>query len=102
MNDTYIDVDPAPAETPLTIDELLAARASIDKEIAARRDETIEDIKRYIAEFNITQADIFGKTRKALPPKYRDPATGKTWSGKGKAPAWIKDLDETSRDLLKV
>ena len=23
-------------------------------------------------------------------PKYRDPATGTTWSGRGKEPAWIK------------
>ena len=25
----------------------------------------------------------------AIAPKYADPATGKTWSGRGKAPAWL-------------
>lgn len=25
----------------------------------------------------------------SLPPKYRDPKTGKTWSGRGRAPAWL-------------
>jgi hypothetical protein len=24
-------------------------------------------------------------------PKYRDPASGKTWTGKGKAPGWINE-----------
>lgn len=25
----------------------------------------------------------------AVAPKYADPSTGKTWSGRGKAPAWL-------------
>ena len=24
-----------------------------------------------------------------LPPKYRNPKTGETWSGRGRAPAWL-------------
>jgi DNA-binding protein H-NS len=27
--------------------------------------------------------------------KYRDPATGKTWSGLGTVPGWIRDKDRT-------
>lgn len=27
--------------------------------------------------------------RKRVPPKYRDPATGQTWSGRGRTPRWI-------------
>lgn len=30
-----------------------------------------------------------GETKAALPPKYLDPKTGKTWSGRGRAPAWL-------------
>jgi len=26
---------------------------------------------------------------RTLEPKYKDPATGKTWSGRGKKPAWV-------------
>ena len=26
---------------------------------------------------------------KKVAPKYRDPATGETWSGRGKAPKWL-------------
>ncbi|AVK72235.1 hypothetical protein BJN34_0265 [Cupriavidus necator] len=27
--------------------------------------------------------------REPLPAKYSDPKTGKTWSGRGRAPAWL-------------
>lgn len=29
------------------------------------------------------------KVKAAIPPKYRDPATGKTWSGRGHQPGWM-------------
>ena len=29
-------------------------------------------------------------TRRPLPPLYRDKKTGKTWSGRGRQPLWIK------------
>lgn len=31
--------------------------------------------------------------RAATPPKYRDPATGKTWSGRGSMPVWMAGED---------
>ena len=103
MDDMIHEVPPTRLnETPLSLDELLAARSRLVKEIAGLRAETIENVKRYIAEFNISSAELFGKVRKALPPKYKDPATGKTWTGKGKPPAWIKDLDEAQRDALRI
>lgn len=30
------------------------------------------------------------KVQKSVAPKYRDPETGKTWSGRGRAPTWLK------------
>jgi DNA-binding protein H-NS len=29
------------------------------------------------------------KVRSSVAPKYKDPATGKTWTGRGRAPAWL-------------
>ena len=48
--------------------------------------------------YGITAADLggVGKTPKTpstaspVPAKYRDPDSGKTWSGRGRAPLWIK------------
>lgn len=32
--------------------------------------------------------------------KYADPKSGATWSGRGRAPAWIKDVKDRSRFLI--
>jgi DNA-binding protein H-NS len=34
-------------------------------------------------------------------PKYRDPATGATWSGRARPPAWIKDAKDRSVFLIE-
>ncbi|CAB3755457.1 H-NS histone family protein [Paraburkholderia humisilvae] len=40
------------------------------------------------------------KTKGKMPPKYRDPKTGATWSGHARPPAWIKDVKDRSRFLI--
>jgi DNA-binding protein H-NS len=40
------------------------------------------------------------KTKGKMPPKYRDPKTGATWSGYARPPAWIKDVKDRSRFLI--
>lgn len=67
----------------------------------ARRNEVanvIAEIKEKIAEFGLSAGDLGyaegarrGRPPKKapLPPKYRDPKTGATWSGRGKPPRWI-------------
>lgn len=36
-----------------------------------------------------------------VPAKYRDPDTGATWSGRARPPAWIKDVADRSKFLIK-
>lgn len=69
--------------------QMAAAR---EKEVAA----TIEQIKERIAEYGITAEELGFSSKRStsrktggLPPKYRDPKTGATWSGRGRAPAWL-------------
>ena len=85
--------------------ELLAQRETLDKAIAEARQtelsDTIGKVRALVAEFGLTSADIFGagkpRTQKAssgkVAPKYKDPATGATWTGRGKAPKWIEGKD---------
>jgi DNA-binding protein H-NS len=35
-----------------------------------------------------------------LPPKYRNPKTGETWSGHARPPVWIKDVKDRSKFLI--
>ncbi len=41
-----------------------------------------------------------GQAKGKLPPKYRDPKTGATWSGHARAPEWIKHVKDRSVFLL--
>lgn len=73
----------------------------------------VEDIRAKVAEYGITEKDIFGSKRgrpakgakpkaEGVAPRYRnqDPKTGATWSGRGRAPAWIKDAKNRDRFLI--
>src|ERR1700744_2183934 len=41
-----------------------------------------------------------GATKGKLPPKYRDPKSGATWSGHARPPAWIKNVKDRSKFLI--
>ena len=89
----------------LTYTELLAQRRELDEKIEAIRKEeqagAISKIRQIVADYGLTADDIFGRSTKArssssgstVAPKYRDPATGQTWTGRGKPPKWIADKD---------
>ena len=83
----------------------------------AEAEKVITGIKAQIAKYSLTPSDLFegrvldisattvsaqkpraqpavkasDKKSDRLAPKYMDPVTKKTWSGRGKAPAWIKE-----------
>lgn len=85
--------------------DLLAQRQALDAQIeSARQSElstAISRVREMVAEFGLTEQDVFGKPGRAassakgskVAAKYRDPATGATWTGRGKAPKWIADQD---------
>lgn len=72
---------------------------------AARKAETaavIAEIRKKMAEYGITAADLggggkAGKARKAVAAKYRNPAGGETWSGRGRVPKWLVALEGVGR-----
>ena len=73
-------------------EELLRqAEEARKSEIAA----VVAEIKAKMAEFSLTVADLRNGGRKgsrkpsSVAPKYRDPGTGETWSGRGKEPRWL-------------
>jgi DNA-binding protein H-NS len=40
------------------------------------------------------------KTKGALPPKFLDPKSGMTWSGRGRVPAWLASAKDRSKYLV--
>lgn len=86
--------------------ELLKQREALEQQIteARRRElsEAIAQVRSMVTEFGLTSQDVFpvgraGRTAAStgakVAPKYRDPATGQTWTGRGKAPKWIQGQD---------
>ncbi len=84
--------------------ELLKQREALELQISnARRDEVanaIAQVRALIDEYALTQQEVFptGRARSAtsgtrVAAKYRDPASGQTWTGRGKAPKWIQNQD---------
>ena len=66
----------------------------------------MSQVRALVAEFGLTAQDVFptGKSRSAssgskVAAKYRDPATGNTWTGRGKAPKWI-DCKDRAKFLI--
>lgn len=67
----------------------------------------IAEIKRIMAQFSISPADLGfggrgGKSKgkgAAVVAKYRDPVSGKTWSGRGRRPAWVTELEAQGKKL---
>lgn len=84
--------------------ELLAQRAALEQQIASVRQaevaEALQSIRALVEAFGLTPQDVFPPATRqrrtaSVAPKYRDPATGSTWTGRGKPPAWIRDRDRT-------
>ena len=93
-----------------TYKDLLQQREALEKAIADARNREVSDavgkVRALVAEYGLTAQDVFpsGRAPKAagtkatvkVAPKYRDPATGQTWTGRGKAPKWIEGKDRAA------
>ncbi|MDQ0621020.1 H-NS family nucleoid-associated regulatory protein [Paraburkholderia graminis] len=99
-------------------------QAQADALLAKKSSAVIEKIKSLMAEHGLTTADIdahagrkkpgpkpgakaangaaqvTGKTKGKLPPKYLNPKTGETWSGHARPPAWIANVKDRTKFLI--
>lgn len=99
-------------EIQAQIRELTTAAATARK---VELDHALATIQELIQQYDLTQEDVLGvfkKRRGRTPgpkagpatkgvPKYRDPETGRTWTGQGKPPNWIKNAPDRSAFLIE-
>lgn len=95
---------------------LARQQAELERLIAdtrkAERAGVITQIKQMMADHGITPADLAGRVGRPpkaadgetpaprkVAPKFRDPATGDTWSGRGLKPKWLAAALESGRKL---
>jgi DNA-binding protein H-NS len=80
--------------------ELLAQHAALEAQIKIARDAELDGVRAQIiqliedyelqAEFTYTRRAERAKAQ----AKYRDPESGATWTGRGRAPAWMEGKDK--------
>ena len=85
------------------LQELIAQTEALDQQLQAlqrsQRADAIAQVRALMNQFGLTAADLRGAPAKAagrpaaaggkVPTKYRDPASGQTWSGRGLKPKWL-------------
>jgi DNA-binding protein H-NS len=94
---------------------LRAQQEALDRQLSEAKERETQHVLREIVqkmrEYGISLAELMGRKpggaeaselaeSAELAAKYRDPVSGATWSGRGRAPAWIagKDRDEFLAD----
>lgn len=96
-----------------SLKKLMEERKALDAEIDKLRVETrrsaLEEARELIAKFDIIPTEVGFTTKSAaasktltkspVAPQFRDPATGATWSGRGKPPRWIAGKDRAAFKL---
>ncbi|MCU0774986.1 MAG: H-NS histone family protein [Ideonella sp.] len=97
------------------LNELIAQKAALEKEIESLRQQERQDavakVRALMDEHGLTLADlsqraVAGRSRAGsstrgskVPPKYRNAATGETWSGRGLQPKWLKAALASGKSL---
>ncbi|MFM8901583.1 MAG: H-NS family nucleoid-associated regulatory protein [Burkholderiales bacterium] len=95
-----------------SLQELLDQKAALEKQIEATRREAKADaiarVKALMSEFGLTAADLSGHSPgkggsaakgSKVAAKYRNKATGESWSGRGLQPKWLKAALASGRKL---
>jgi DNA-binding protein H-NS len=92
-----------------TLKDLLSQIESLQNQVSEVRQrevgEAIAKVRGIIEEYQLSPSDIFpgGRTVKSsgakkssgkVAAKYRDPISGKTWTGRGLAPKWLAGKDK--------
>lgn len=83
------------------VDRLAVQRAALDRAIrearSADKAEADACVRQLMSEHGLTVADLAAKTAakargtgKKVAPKYRDPVSGATWTGRGLKPKWLQ------------
>jgi DNA-binding protein H-NS len=85
-----------------SLQDLLAQKEALEKEIEStkrqHRADAIAKVRSLMSEYGLSLSDLSAKggakvgsaKGNKVAPKYRNAATGETWSGRGLQPKWLK------------
>ncbi|WP_028998792.1 H-NS histone family protein [Azohydromonas australica] len=91
------------------IQQLLQQREELERQIKqmqnSARSDVLTQIRELMSQHNLTAADLTVADKKGakkggkVAPKYRDPDTGSTWSGRGLKPKWVTSALDSGKSL---
>ena len=91
-----------------TLKELIAQKEALERQIELTRTEdrsaAVEKVRALMTEYGLSVSDLSTKRVKKVggtkvAAKYRDKATGDTWSGRGLQPKWLRAALGTGRKM---
>ena len=74
------------------IEKLISERTTVEQLELKRKLARIEEYERRVP------IELIPRKPRTARPKYRDPDSGTTWSGRGKLPRWMKRLIDQGAD----
>jgi DNA-binding protein H-NS len=78
---------PSASIKSLSVPQLLAMRVDIDRQLQARKTELQAQLAQIGGDGNGSNARSVKGLK--VPPKYKHPKTGETWSGRGGVAGWL-------------
>lgn len=94
----------------VSLSDLIAQKELLERQIqeaqSSVRAEAITRVRQLMAEHRLTAADLVSPVNKGgsksgskVAPKYRDPISGSTWTGRGLRPKWLVSALEGGKSL---
>ena len=91
----------------LNLEDLLQLQQRVEVEIVNRRSaqeqQVLEEIRQKAAQLGLNPEELVtklqGKAKNTVAPKFRDPASGTLWSGRGRKPLWVEAWLSSGRSI---
>ncbi|SRR6266511_3346455 len=76
----------------MSVDALLKLRDEIGLVLSKRADALKKQLASLGADYaEVGRIAVYGKKKRKVAPKYRNPKTGDTWAGRGATPVWMRE-----------
>lgn len=90
--------------------ERIRQKEQLAQQLNAAHHAKVAEIRALMEQHGITLAELGGAPAKAAKkssrppvlPKYKDPATGQTWSGRGRAPLWVLKAESEGKSRASL
>jgi len=92
-----------------SLSELIAQKDALERQIreaqSSAKANAVTQVRELMAQHGLTAADLIAPSKSKqgvkagakVQPKYRDPTSGSTWSGRGLKPKWLAAAIESGK-----